>query len=217
MARYIKQEMPDLNGTGEEKCYYRLQKRGNVDTEHLLHRICDHGGSALARGTVMHVIETLSEELARLLGDGYSVTIDGIGTFSASIGVKKDKEQDTIFGNEPKRNAKSLEVKNVLYRSDKELVKEVNRRCKLERAGVRTLQRSKYNKEERLKLALEYLSDPAHSFMRIADYVKLTGLSRTTATLELQEFRDDPASGITTNGRGPSKVYVKNPDSSITD
>ncbi len=30
MARYIKQEMPDLRGTGENKCYYRLEKRRNI-------------------------------------------------------------------------------------------------------------------------------------------------------------------------------------------
>ena len=45
--------------------------------------------------------------------------------------------------------------------------------------------------------------------MRIADYMEMTGLSRTTATLELIEFRKDPESGITFIGRGSSKVYVR--------
>ena len=36
MARYIKQEMPDLNGTGETKCYYRLEKRRNLSTKDFL-------------------------------------------------------------------------------------------------------------------------------------------------------------------------------------
>lgn len=36
MARYIKQEMPDLNGTGETKCYYRLEKRRNLSTKEFL-------------------------------------------------------------------------------------------------------------------------------------------------------------------------------------
>lgn len=209
MAKYIKQQMPDLNGKGEDKSYYRIQKYGNVSTDKLLHRICDRGGSGLSRGSVAHVLDTVSEELAYLLASGYSVTIDGFGTFSASIGVREDKEQDTMDGDEVKRNARSLEVKNVTFRSDKELVKEVNRRCELERAGVRRVHRSKYNKEERLQLALDYLSDPAHLFMRIADYVKLTGLSRTAATLELKEFRENPESGLDTSGRGTAKVYIK--------
>ncbi|MBP3664028.1 MAG: hypothetical protein J6J03_02595 [Tyzzerella sp.] len=45
--------------------------------------------------------------------------------------------------------------------------------------------------------------------MYIADYMQLTGLSRTTATIELKSFRQDPTSGITFVGRGSSKVYVK--------
>ena len=35
----------------------------------------------------------------------------------------------------PKRNAKSIEEKNVRYVSDRDLVNDVNLRCKLTRAG----------------------------------------------------------------------------------
>lgn len=207
MADYVKQELPNLDGKGEDRSYYRILKRGNVNNKQLIDRICNLGGSSLSRGTIIHVLDTVAEEMARQLADGYSVTLDGIGTFSATIGVKEGKEQDTFYGEEVKRNAKSLEVKNVTFRSDKELVKEVSRRCDLKRAGVFQIHRSKYNKEERLKLALDYLS--SHSVMRIQDYVELTGLSRTSATLELKEFRENPESGITTSGRGTTKVYIK--------
>ena len=43
MARYIKQEMPDLQGTGEKKCYYRLEKRQNLSTKEFLKRAGTHG------------------------------------------------------------------------------------------------------------------------------------------------------------------------------
>ena len=39
--------------------------------------------------------------------------------------------------------------------------------------------------------------------------MELTGLSRTAATLELQEFRRDTTSGIDFIGQGSAKVYVK--------
>lgn len=211
MADYVKQELPNLDGKGEDRSYYRILKRGNVNSNQLIDRICNVGGSSLSRGTIIHVLTTVAEEMARQMADGYSVTLDGIGTFSATIGVKEGKEQDTFYGEEVKRNAKSLEVKNVTFRSDKELVKEVSRRCDLKRAGVFQIHRSKYNKEERLKLALDYLS--SHSVMRIQDYVELTGLSRTSATLELKEFRENPESGITFSGRGTTKVYIKRGDS----
>jgi hypothetical protein len=45
--------------------------------------------------------------------------------------------------------------------------------------------------------------------MKVANYMELTGLSRTAATLELQEFRRDITSGIDFIGRGSAKVYVK--------
>jgi len=43
----------------------------------------------------------------------------------------------------------------------------------------------------------------------VADYMELTGLSRTKATLELKEFRQDTSTGITFVGRRSTIVYVK--------
>ena len=145
--------------------------------------------------------------MAELLGKGHSVTLDGIGTFKATIGLEEDKELDTLDGNETKRNARSLRLKGVNFRADKELVKKARKDCQLQREGTARIHRSPYTKEQRLNLALEYLEK--HGAMKIADYMELTGLSRTTATLELQEFRRDMNSGIDFIGRGSAKVYVK--------
>ena len=77
----------------------------------------------------------------------------------------------------------------------------------MERAGESRLHDTPYTKEERLKLAHQYLEE--HGAMRVVEYMELTGLSRTKATLELKEFRQDTSSGITFVGRGSAKVYVK--------
>ena len=45
--------------------------------------------------------------------------------------------------------------------------------------------------------------------MRLDDYVRLTGVSRSVASRELREYYDLPDSQISTFGRGTSKVYVK--------
>ena len=108
MARYIKQEMPDLQGTGETKCYYRLEKRQNLSTKECLKRAGAHG--ILDEGVLKHALSKIAEQLVEALADGNTVTLDGIGTFQATLGVKKDKEMDTIDGDEIKRNAKSIEV-----------------------------------------------------------------------------------------------------------
>ena len=47
MANYVKQELPNLNGKGEDRSYYRILKRGNVNNEQLIDRICNVGGSSL--------------------------------------------------------------------------------------------------------------------------------------------------------------------------
>jgi len=206
MAKYIKQEMNDLQGDGKTKAYYRMKVQRNIDNNELVQLMCAHR-AGVSEGVIKAVLMQLSDELAYQMGDGRSVTIDGLGTFHATIGVRSDKEMDGVDDGQPQHNALSVQVDGVNYRADKELVKKVDRHCSLERGGVRRLHRSPYTKEERLALAQKYLDE--HDLMRIADYVALTRLSRTTATLELQEFRGDANNGITTNGSGHNLVYVK--------
>lgn len=206
MAKYIKQEMPNMNGTDEPQVYYRLKTDRNISSKEFVRRI-SRNGSAADRGEIEGILIRIADGLAELLGNGYSVTLNGIGTFKASLGLKEDKEMDSFDGKDTKRNARSLQLTNINLRADKTLVEEANRRCKLERAGESRLRQSPYSKEQRLQLALEYLEK--NGAMHIANYMELTGLSRTTATLELKAFRQDPSSGITFIGRGSSKVYVK--------
>jgi predicted histone-like DNA-binding protein len=206
MAKYIKQELPDLQQTGEQKVYYRLKTNRNIDTPEFV-RSLSHAFNGMKEGDIIRVLMATADHLGELLGEGYSVTLNGIGNFKATIGLEEDKELDTLDGNEIKRNARSLQLKGVNYRADKELIKKASQHCKLEREGIARIHRSPYSKEERLTLALEYLEK--HGAMKVANYMELTGLSRTAATLELQEFRRDITSGIDFIGRGSAKVYVK--------
>lgn len=206
MAKYIKQELPDLQQTGEQKVYYRLKTNRNIDTPEFV-RSLSHAFNGMKEGDIIRVLMATADHLGELLGEGYSVTLNGIGNFKATIGLEEDKELDTLDGNETKRNARSLQLKGVNYRADKEFIKQARKHCKLEREGVARIHRSPYTKEERLKLALEYLEK--HGAMKVANYMEMTGLSRTAATLELQEFRRDTTSGIDFIGRGSAKVYVK--------
>ena len=187
MAKYIKQEMPDLNKDGNKLCYYRMQSSGNVSTDELIHTICYHGGVGMSEDALRHALGELAAELARKMADGYSVTLDG---------------------DEVKRNAQSLEVKGVSYRADNELVKRTRSHCRLERGGTARVNRSPYTKAERLQRAKIFLSDGAHPCMKLSDYVELTHLSRTSASLELRAFAADPQSGIAAIGRTTHRVYI---------
>ncbi len=85
MAKYIKQEIPDLHGTGETKCYYRLQKSRNLSTKEFLEYIGKHG--LMDDGVLKHALGKIADGLAEQLAEGYTVTLDGIGTFQATLGV----------------------------------------------------------------------------------------------------------------------------------
>lgn len=210
MAKYIKQEMPDMAGTGEKKAYYRMKTVKHLKADQFITWMTRYGG--IGRGDAMNVLARASETLAELLAMGYSVDIEGLGTFRATIGLRKGKEMDTLDGDEQKRNASSLRVDGMLFRADKELVKEIDRRCELERGGIRRLHRSPYTPEQRLQRALQYLE--REGFMHISDYAYLTKLSRTTAGRELKALSQDPTSGITTKGLGTARVYVKRKEQS---
>ena len=206
MAKYIKQEMNDLSGKGVEKVYYRLQTERNIAFDELAQEIESRHGM-MNRGLVKNVMAYVVDTMAELMGKGYSVSIDGLGTFRASLGLEKDKEMDSFDEGETKRNARSLRLTGINYRADKELIKNANHHCKLERAGEARLHHSPYSQKERLKMALQYLEK--HGAMRVVDYMNLTKLSRTKAAMELKGFGEDSSSGITFIGRGSAKVYVK--------
>lgn len=206
MAKYIKQEMPNLNGMEEPQVYYRLRTTRNISSKEFVKKI-SRNGAATDRAEIEGVLIRIADGLAELLGNGYSVTLNGVGTFKAGLGLKRDKEMDSFEEDETKRNARSLQLTSINFRADKTLVKEANRHCKLERYGESRIRKSPYSKEQRLQLALEFMEK--NGAMHIADYMELTGLSRTTATMELKAFRQDPTSGITFVGRGSNKVYVK--------
>ena len=205
MAEYIKQEMTDLNGTGENKVYYRMKRNLHFSHEDFLEWMSN--ADPFITKHAESVLKHMTHQLAIAMALGHSVTIEGLGTFRAGIGLKKGKELDGLEEGESTRNAQSLQVTDVYYRPDKELVRDVDMNCTLTRGGTQRIRKQKYTREERLQLALDYLEK--HKTMRVADYKALTGLSRTAATLELQLFRDDPDTGITYTGNGTHKIYIR--------
>ena len=206
MAKYIKQEVPDMKKTGEQKAFYRLKVERNVDFQEFIERLCSYH-SGINRGEALRVLVSASDILAELLGEGYSVTLDDWGTFKATIGLEEGKEMDTIDGDETKRNARSLCLNGVNFLADKKLVRNAKRHCKLEREGIVRIKRSPYTQEERLQKALDYLEE--NKVLKVSQYMELTGQAHTTAACELRAFSRNASSGIVSVGRGSSVVYVK--------
>lgn len=74
MTKYIKQEMVDLSGKGEEKVYYRIQTQRNIGFKELTEYIERHN-NLMNRGLVKNIVDHVVDAMAELIGDGYSVTI----------------------------------------------------------------------------------------------------------------------------------------------
>lgn len=207
MAKYIKQEMGDILGDGQQRSFYRMKVERNIGTQELI-RHMTHPGSGLSQAMAIHVIEALGEQLMRELAEGYSVSIDGIGTFTAVVGLDR-KRKKTDGGGEAKRDARSLTVNGVRYKADRQLVKDVAMRCDLHKGGESHLRRSPYTREQRVQMVLDYLASPAHPMMRLADYATLTRLSRSAASRELRSLCTGGEAVLKATGRGPALVYVR--------
>ena len=205
MARFIKREMPDLNKDGNPKVYYKMETYRNYDGKDFVKYMVDTS-IGISASMVEAVLLQTTERLANLLGMGYTVTIDGIGTFSTKLGPCKGKEVEDLEATKGKRNAASVEVTGVNLRVDKELVKKINRSCNLERSGEQRIQKSPYTEAQRLERAKKYLEK--YGQMTILTYSYIAKLSKSSAHRELHKFVKDPSSGITYTGRGPTRVFV---------
>ena len=206
MAKYIKQEFKSINNEGEASAYYRMETSRRVTMAEFIKEITIPG-HGISEATAMQVLNQAATSLALLMAHGCAVTIDGIGTFKATIGVCEDKEQDAFVANEPQRNAQSIEVNGVHYRADKALIKAVRSQCTLERGKQSRIKRSPYTLEERISRAIAFIEE--HGYMRTRDYAELNELSLSTATVELRKVRKEETSGIRAIGRGSSLIYVK--------
>ena len=205
MPQYIKKEMPDMSGTGEKKAYYKLKTWRKLDSDEFVKR-CSSIHRAYGKSVIQGVMTAVCEHLAYEISNGYSVKIDGLGTFTAKLGVRKDKEMESFEEGSTKRNALSIEVQGVLFRADKNLISEIDRNCDLERGGEERLRKPKTTLEQRTEKARQFLRKNA--FMHVDEYASLTGLSYSTASRELRKIASDPTSGITSQGRKSGKLYL---------
>lgn len=202
-AKYIKKEVPDLNGTGQTQAYYKMQLTPKTYEQFV--KQCAREGHT-DESIILGVLSLVSEKLALNMAEGFSVKIDGIGTFNAKLGMRDDVLQDAFEEGERSHNAKSIMVTGVSYRADNDLIRNTSRKCVLERGGVSRIRKSQFTLEERIQKAREFLEK--NLFMRVPDYQQLTGLSRTAASMELRQLALNPDSGITSKGEKSQKYYV---------
>ena len=89
VAKYIMQEVKDLNNEGDTLLYPRMVIRDSCGTDELAEYISAH--TSFSPAEVKGVIELLGHGIARTMAQGRSVRIDGIGLFTPSLAIKEGK------------------------------------------------------------------------------------------------------------------------------
>ena len=206
MADYVMREMNDVRGDGSKTYYPQIDRFRLFSEDEFVEKMATNG-SGLSAGQVESVLTALKLRLSEILALGYTVKVRGLGTFSTSLGVKDGKDYESGSEDEVKRNAQSIEVRNIRFKADRDLISLTDMKCNLVRRGEIKLKKVKTSEEERLNMALEYLQ--THPFMKVADYRALTGLNHSYAAAELRKFSSTENSGIRSTGRCSHKVYVK--------
>lgn len=164
-ATYTMQEMKDLHNENETILYPRMIIKGQCSTEELIEDIAHH--TTYNTGELRGMIMALKDAMAREMSRGYSVKLDEIGTFTPSLGITEGKEAEQPAGGN-RRNARSIKIRNINFRADKELIRKTEGHCTLEReSGTSKLKTSRHSSEKRLKMAQDFLT--THPYMTVAD------------------------------------------------
>ena len=201
-AKYIKKEIADLNGTGHTQAIYKMNTQAMSHDEFV--DLCSREG-AMPKDAIEGVLTLIHDKLALSMAEGFSVKINGLGTFIAKLGMRDGVLPDAFEPGETKHNAKNIKVTGVSYRADKELISNTSRKCVLIKEGESRLKKPTTTLEERIAKARKFLEEKP--LMRVMDYAWVTGLSRTTASIELRKIASDPTSGITSTGQNSQKYY----------
>ena len=202
MAKYIMAPMSNRKTTEGNVPYYpRVLIEHRTNSEEIAQMLSKY--TSFTKGDILGVISALGEVIASELVAGHAVYLDGIGRFSPSLKLKDGVEPEQEH-KEGHRNANSIEFHSINFRPSKELVNMCNVKGELTRAKIHKSDPMNSTLEDRCHMALNYIK--ASGFLKVRDYVDLTGLSRNKASQELRDLKD--AGFLGCRGGGSHVVYI---------
>ena len=205
MPKYTLQEMADMGRKGERRVYPKLDVYHLLENDKFVRQVVSYDRS-LPASVLQAVLTNVADTLRRMLSEGYTVKIDHLGVFSLSLDFA-DQKPKVIQQEGDKMSYREVTVKNVNFKADPLLLKELQDKTELERtmSGVKVIRKKMYTPEERLGRALERIAQ--NGFIRLSEYASLNNLSRTAASLELKRLCEGPDSPLQTDGKGSHKVW----------
>ena len=228
MLKYYKLEQRDSFDMKKTRMVYKLQTERTYSGEAFVKMVAHRRG--FSENVIAGVLADVADELEYLLGNGCSVTLPGIGSFSLGVRLKEKRQEQledesdaaAEAAEEGRRvpkvtepNARNIDLHHINFRRDKQFFKNVQsrfRRQTLERVGGREGSRitiDDTSQKTRIAAAKKFLK--THPFMHISDYAAITGLSQSSAQRELKELVRYQYSGLTYTGLGSHRVYLLRP------
>ena len=207
MPKYKLQEMYDVRQTGERRVYPKLDAYRLLDAEEFIEKMHSYD-RAISPSVIRAVLMNLSDTLKRMLSQGYTVKVDELGAFSLSLDFDDDKPK-VMQQEDDKMSYRHVTVKNVNFKVDPSLLKDLRYETDLERemSGVKVIKKQLFTLEQRIERALAVIE--RDGFIGLTDYAAINNLSRTSASRELKLICADPEGALDTKGRGSHKVWVK--------
>jgi predicted histone-like DNA-binding protein len=203
MPNYILKELNKELTDGKKVVFPKMQTYSQHDFETVLKHMQTYAGN-FSEGTMRAVIDALVETMKSWMPMGHSMKIDGLGTFSLSLGFK-DKDTDE----EPKTKYRHICIKGINFKPDAKLIAALNKQADFERAekDVVVPRKCNYTTNERIEKAQAIIAN--NGFMTLSDYARATGQCRSAASNDLKRLTALPDSPIATRGSGSHKVWVR--------
>ena len=209
MAKYKLQEMSDVHHTGKRKVYPKMVVNRTLSRKEFIERMQGyHRG--ISASTTEAVLMDVEEILVEMLSMGYNVNLEGLGTFSLSLGFEDDKPTE-MQSDDDKMTYRKVGVRDVNFKASPDFIKsvklETDRDLERDMGGVKLILKKKYTREQRIARALDVIDE--NGFIGLTDYAYINNLSRTAASLELKEISYDETVPIRSVGRHSHKVWVR--------
>lgn len=210
MPTYYKREIADLNGTGKRQYRYEVRSAGTLSLEHLARKL-RQSYRAIGESEVVGIVNGVVRALAESLADGYTVSIEGLGSFSLSLGTHEYSDNTRPTEQQGEANARRIYVRGVNIKASPALVRQADRLCqgrfRREGGGPVLIRQPRGTREQRIQQALGLIRQ--RGYMRLGDYAQAMHISTSTASRELKDFCQDSSVPIQTQGRGPSRLFVE--------
>ena len=199
---------PSPRKEGQPVTYHvRHEQRHVIRTRELQKYIARH--HPISQGTFVMVLETLKEELVRLLLQGQGVHLDGLGRFALQIGMRRQaagpgEGHDNHYYNPDELHGDEVRIEGVTFVPDKELLSRLT-------ADVSRWQRKReqfrqdVGRDELVTWLTDYCRGCGTFTRRTVEFE--FGLSRYKASLLLDRLVAEPQPLFQRHKEGPAWVY----------